>query len=526
MMANIGAEIEPSFGNMLLEAIAKHGERVAIIDKSERLTYPELGNRIADALERFRALGLSPGDTIAQLSGNSISLYATMAAAYIGGFRSITLHAMGGVDDHRYILDDSGAKLFICDAVHAKRAEELASNNWQGTILRSHGENLVFPDFWAGKNAGVARLPQHAAARPEDIIRLAYTGGTTGKPKGVMLSDRAMAANLRMALAGIDWPDNTLYLCPAPISHGGGSIVAPTLVRGGTVILQDRFSTEQFLADLSRYRATVTWLVPTMVQALLDEPRLEQSDRSSLETLIYSGAPMSPARIREALDKLGPILFQCYGQTEAPNTILRLTRADHKDCDEYRLSSAGKPFPGIEVSILRDDGQPAGPEEAGEICVRGNLLMSGYWNKQEATAGALQDGWLRTGDIALIDPTGYYHIVDRKKDMVITGGFNVYPKEIEDVLATHPAVQAAAVIGVPDSKWGEAVHALVVLRDGRSATEADLQDCVRSAKGSVHTPKSIEFVESLPLTALGKPDKQALRSRHAKLSSTGGISTD
>jgi fatty-acyl-CoA synthase len=251
-----------------------------------------------------------------------------------------------------------------------------------------------------------------------------------------------------------------------------------------------------------------------MIYTLLDHARTRTIDFSHLHCLTYGAAPMTPARIREAMNVFGPVLVQGYGQTEAPNTLLTLTREDHLSPDDRRLASAGRPYPGITLAVLDAEDQPVRQGEVGEICVRGSLVMSGYWKQPEQTAEALRNGWLHTGDMAWQDEEGYFYIVDRKKDMIISGGFNVYPKEIENVIASHDAVAAVAVIGVPDPKWGEAVKAVVVLRPDASVDAAQLIALVRERKGPVAAPKSVDFVEGLPLTALGKPDKKALRARY------------
>jgi fatty-acyl-CoA synthase len=223
---------------------------------------------------------------------------------------------------------------------------------------------------------------------------------------------------------------------------------------------------------------------------------------------------MTPARIREAISRIGPVLAQSYGQTECPSNILHLTAEDHCRADVDTLASAGMPYPGVTVALLDANDQPVEPGEVGELCVRSPLVMDGYWKQPEQTAEALRNGWLHTGDMARRDSHGYYYLVDRRKDMVISGGFNVYPKEIEDVIAQHPSVAAVAVIGVPDERWGEAVKAVVVIRPDVRVGPEELRELVRHAKGAVCTPKTVDFVEALPLTPLGKPDKKALRERY------------
>jgi fatty-acyl-CoA synthase len=255
-------------------------------------------------------------------------------------------------------------------------------------------------------------------------------------------------------------------------------------------------------------------LVPVMLYILLDSPRATEADLSSLETIFYGASAISPTRLEEALTKWGPIFYQFYGQSEAPMTFTVLRKGEHDPSVPGRLASCGRPVPWAHVTLLDDEDHPVAEGEAGEICVRSPLVMSGYWQRPEQTAEVFSGGWLHTGDIGRFDKDGYLTIVDRKKDMVVTGGFNVFPREIEDVLATHPAVAQAAVIGVPDDRWGEAVKAVIVLRPDAVATEEELITLVKNAKGSVQTPKSIDFVDQIPCSALGKPDKKALRATY------------
>jgi fatty-acyl-CoA synthase len=274
------------------------------------------------------------------------------------------------------------------------------------------------------------------------------------------------------------------------------------------------FEPTAVLEAIQKYRITCVLLVPTMIYALLDHPRLKEYDLSSLEIIYYGASSISPSRLKEGIEKLGPIFFQFYGQAEAPMSVTTMRRAEHDPNDLRRLASCGRPVPWVRVALLDDDCNPVSDGEPGEICVQGPLLMSGYLNKPDQTADAFKAGWLQTGDVAVRDPDGFLRIVDRKKDMIVTGGFNVFPREVEDVLSSHPAVAAAAVIGVPHEKWGEAVKALVVLRQGAEASEAELIALVRDRKGVVQAPKSIDFVDQIPVSGLGKPDKKAIRARY------------
>ncbi|MEO8298308.1 MAG: AMP-binding protein [Burkholderiales bacterium] len=513
-----------TLAEMLIAALQRHAGKPAFIDDERVITYAEIGERVGQAIEVFRTLGLVPGDAVVQLVGNRSEAFVIMMACYVHGLRSVALQTLGGEDDQAFIIDDAQARLVLVDATYQARGVALQTRCGQAARWFSHGPAQGFDDFWALARTQVAQpLVCHGGA--EDVIRLAYTGGTTGRPKGVMLSNRSLVTYTLLVQAGIDWPQDVRLICTTPISHAAGSLILPTLLRGGLVVLQRGFDADAFIDAFERHRCNVTFLVPTLVYALLDHPRTRRTDWTEMHTLIYSAAPMAPVRVREALQVFGPCLVQLYGQTEAPNCVLALTQREHLLANDERLASAGRPLPGLSVALLDDTGQPVaangGSHAIGEICVRGPLLMSGYWGQPELTAQAFEGGWLHTGDMAWRDAQGYLYIVDRKKDMIISGGFNVYPKEVENVLTAHPAVAAAAVIGVPDAKWGEAVKAFVTLRPGHSTDEATLIALVRRAKGAVHTPKSIELTETLPLTALGKIDKKALRARYWSGSSRG-----
>jgi fatty-acyl-CoA synthase len=499
--------------DLILTAISRYADRVAFANDEATVTYRELGERISRIAQHFDSLGLKPGDTVAQLGVNRFEVFAIMAAIYMRGLRSVTLHAMGSEADHEFVLNDCDARIVVVDEYHRARGEALRVRCEKVHSWLSLG---AIPGHVELEQAirGYAPQPLKARGDAELVVRVAYTGGTTGQPKGVMLSNRALSANVVIDLAGKDWPAEVRYLCAAPISHGAGSVVIPTLVRGGCVTLVRSFSVDTLVDAIKKYDCNVTWLVPTMLYALLDSGRAGDVDWSKFHSLIYSAAPTSPTRIRQALEMLGPILIQSYGQTESPNSVLILNRHDHARLDDKQLSAAGLPYPLVRISLQDESGAEVADGERGEICVRGPLLMSGYLNRPAETEAALAGGWLHTGDIAYRAADGLYYIVDRKKDMIISGGFNVYPKEIEDAIAAHPAVAAAAVIGIPDPKWGEMVMAYVQLKDGCSATEEEITALVKAAKGAVAAPKRVAFVPSLPLTALSKVDKKALRSQH------------
>jgi fatty-acyl-CoA synthase len=312
-------------------------------------------------------------------------------------------------------------------------------------------------------------------------------------------------------------PVDPRTLIATPITHAGVLPVLPTLLRGGTVVLQAGFNPDKWLAAVEKHRVNYVFTIPTLLYALLDHigsdegGGLDRFDLSSLETVVYGASPMSPSRVDEAQQAFGKILLQAYGQTECTGMATTLLPSEH---DPLNRTSCGRAVAGSLVDVLDEDGLPMPAGSVGEICVQSRAVMSGYWKRPAETAEVLQHGWLRTGDMAFRSETGFFHIVDRKKDMVISGGFNLYPREIEDVLADDPTVSAAAVIGVPDPKWGEAIKAFVVARPGAVPDPEALIASVRARKGPHYAPKSIVVVDQLPMTKVGKVDKKVLRATY------------
>jgi fatty-acyl-CoA synthase len=282
-------------------------------------------------------------------------------------------------------------------------------------------------------------------------------------------------------------------------------------MRGGTVHMLKGFDPEAVLRTIERERINFTLFVPTMVYVLLDHPAMATTDLTSLELVLYGASPMSPSRLVEGIERIGPVFSQLYGQTECyPVSVLR--KADHDPKQPDLFLSCGFPIAACDVKILDEDDNEAATGEPGEICVRAPHVMAEYWNRPEQTAETLKNGWLHTGDIARADERGYLFILDRKKDMIVSGGFNIFPRDVEDVLTGHADVAMCAVVGVPDDKWGEAVTAIIVLRDGARPSAEELIGLVKARKGSAHAPKHIQFVSELPMTGVGKIDKKALRA--------------
>ena len=436
----------------------------------------------------------------------------TAAAAMIGA-RITAMHPLGSADDHAYILQDAGIQALCFDpSGHATRARALAERV-PGLRLLALGPSDLADDLVAD---AVSRPPAPLVprARADDIAGLTYTGGTSGRPKGVMSTHRVRVTMTMTELAEWDWPREPRFLAITPITHAAGAIVPPVLLRSGTVIVERGFDASRFAALVATHRATMTFVVPTMIYRLLDEPGLDAAALAGLEVVIYGAAPISPARLAEAVRRFGPVFMQLYGQTEAPNAITALRRADH-DPDRHpeRLASCGVPIGPSRVALLDEDGREVPRGEVGEICVRGPLVTAGYWNRPEETAHAYRHGWLHTGDMCRFDADGFLYLVGRKKELIKSGGENVYPREVEEALAAHPAVVDCSVFGVPHEYWGEAVKAAVVLRDGASASPRELAEWCRDRIAGYKRPRYVEIIAAIPRSEIGKVQKLELAAR-------------
>ncbi|MCH9642395.1 MAG: fatty-acid--CoA ligase FadD8 [Actinomycetia bacterium] len=513
-------------GHLTVGALKRHKDRPVLFLGDTTMTGGELADRISQYIQAFEALGAGTGAAVGLLSLNRPEVLMIIGAGQTQGFRRTALHPLGSLDDHAYVLSDAGVSTLIIDPNPMFVERALGLMQKVGSLRQILTIGPVPAEL---SDAGVAAVDLSAEAAkypptplvaadlpPDHIGGLTYTGGTTGKPKGVIGTTQSITTMTTVQLAEWEWPQNPRFLMCTPLSHAGAAFFTPVIVKGGELIVLKKFDPAEVLQVIEEQRITATMLVPSMMYALMDHPDSHTRDLSSLETVYYGASAMNPVRLAEAIRRFGPIFAQYYGQSEAPMVITYLSKAEH---DEKRLTSCGRPTLFARTALLGEDGKPVPQGQVGEICVSGPLLSGGYWNLPEETSRTFHDGWMHTGDLAREDSDGFWYIVDRTKDMIVTGGFNVFPREVEDVVAEHPSIAQVCVIGTPDEKWGEAVTAVVVLRPETASDDAaiaamtaEIQASVKELKGSVQSPKQVIVVDSLPVTALGKPDKKAVRA--------------
>ncbi|MCP3474458.1 AMP-binding protein [Bradyrhizobium sp. CCGUVB1N3] len=472
----------------------------------------QLSYRIARGLARS---GIAAGDKVAILSGNDPVAFACVFGISRAGAVWCPINPRNEAAENKFILDGFDCSLLLFHSSFAPMVEAVRSELPKLHALVCLDAELPFAPSFDSWLAGLA--DDHYQREPiDDLVMLPGTGGTTGKPKGVMLSGRNIEAMTALTLMGYPFRGRPVYLALAPLTHAAGVLCFPIMTLGGRIVIMPHPDIGEFLTLIARFSVTHTFLPPTVIYMLLDHPKLGSSDLASLQCFWYGAAPISAARLEQALQRIGP-MAQLFGQTEAPMMISMLPPDGHYNPDSsiarQRLASAGRISPLVTAGIMDGDGNLLPTGQRGEIVVRGSLVMDGYYKNPEATAEVSAHGWHHTGDIGHIDGDGYLYIVDRAKDMIITGGFNVYSIEVENALRAHEAVQDCAVIGLPDPKWGERIVAVVQPRAGHSIDPAALAAFVKQQIGSVKTPKQIEIWDDLPRSKVGKVLKPDIRAR-------------
>jgi acyl-CoA synthetase (AMP-forming)/AMP-acid ligase II len=469
--------------------------------------------RVARALARS---GVRPGDSVAVLSGNDPAAFACVFGIARAGAVWCPVNPRNEAEENRELLELFGCTTLLYAAAFTPLVSKIRDRLPALTTLVCL-DSLTAPDPSLAE--WVDREPDsfEDVEPTGDVVMLVGTGGTTGRPKGVRLTDRNLEAMSALTLMSYPFSGRPVYLALAPLTHAAGVLCFPVMALGGEIVVMPAPDLGEFLALVARHRVTHTFLPPTLIYMLLAQPELDAADLSSMQCLWYGAAPMAPDRLEEAITRIGPVLGQLFGQSEAPMMISTLAPADHLRADGSlaveRFGSAGRPTPLVTVAIMSADGELLPHGERGEVVVRGSLVMAGYHRDPAATAEASRFGWHHTGDIGYLDADGFLYLVDRAKDMIISGGFNVYSAEVERALMAHPGVQDCAVIGLPDPKWGERVVAVVQLRSGAAADAPELQAFAKERIGSVKAPKQVEIWPDLPRSKIGKVVKPEIRAR-------------
>ncbi len=458
--------------------------------------------------------GVRPGDKVAILSANDPVSFSCVFGIARAGAVWCPVNPRNEAAENRDLLDLMDCTGLLFQSSFAPLVERIVPDLPKLTTLVCLDGDAPGAVPFARWLADLPTAPWEAPT-VDDVVMIAGTGGTTGTPKGVVLTGHNLEAMTAITLMSYPFDGRPTYLAFAPLTHAAGVLCFPVLTLGGEIVVMPKPDVGELIAHIDRHRVTHTFLPPTLIYLMLDHPDLAGADLGSLRCLWYGAAPMSADRLATAVTRLGPVLGQLFGQTEAPMMISTLAPRDHVHADGTlaveRFTSAGRPSPLVTVAIMDEAGRLLGPGERGEIVIRGSLVMAEYYKDPAATADVSRHGWHHTGDIGYLDDQHYLYIVDRAKDMIITGGFNVYSAEVEQAVMAHPAVRDCAVVGLPDDKWGERVTAVLELHAGRAVDPAELRAFVKDRVGSVKTPKQVEVWAELPRSKVGKVLKTEVR---------------
>lgn len=491
--------------DLLVKAARAWPESVAIQDGQRTLTFTQLlaqANALAASIQQITGL---KRPRVAVLSPNSLEMAIGIMAIHAGGFWLIPLNPRDAAAEVERQVALAKPDLFILDPA---LAEGFNAGGKPVIHSRKHGDAPSIESL-VQQHAGC--MPVFVCTDPSEPNAIKFTGGSSGKPKAVVQSFRTVNTVAATVATAFDLKSDEVYLLTAPMTHGAGAFMLPVLSRGGRCVIIDKLRPSSIADALEHYKATMTWMPPTLLYMLMDVPGIASQDFSTLRHLIWSGAPATPEKFRQARALFGNVVESAYGQAEA-SSVATVLRA-HDIVDDTVLASVGKPTLLSHVEIMAPDGRILPVGESGEIVIRSDLRMIEYLEMPEVTARTIVDGWVHTGDIGLFDDRGYLFIKGRLRDVVITGGFNVYPLDVEDVLCRNDAVQEAVVFGVPDDKWGERVEAAITLRPGASADPQALIEFVRGQLGPVKTPKVIHIVADLPRSVVGKVQRREVRAQ-------------
>lgn len=523
MLEDVLITPSPTVSELMLRSYRRYADRPAVEDGTRSLTYGELHREARSVAAGLTAAGAAPGDRVMLIGLNSVDWVVVDHACYLGGFVRVAPLTRLHPKELAQIAADSEPVVLLADRawLDASGTDFLPPS--VTSIVTINGSALPgtipFADLLATRPSGDEEL---VFRRPDDAAWLLFTSGSTGLPKGVELSDRAVGAMTRNILEALpDLGTDDVMLHTAPLSHFSGALGLGVFAAGGLNLLHLTFERDDVVAALNGGRLSLLALVPTQITILTDD-LLQRSaagspvDTSSLRGIVYAGSAIAPDRLARAQQLFGPIMTQFYGASESPMPMTRLLAEEHVDTVGSsglpRLASAGRPSRFVGIRVVGPDGEPLPTGESGEIQCRGEQVMTGYWRNAEASSEVLDaDGWLSTGDVGLIDDDGYLFIVDRRKDMIVSGGFNVFPREVENVISTMAQVREVAVVGAPSEKWGEQITAVVSLQPGATLVEADVVAHCREAIAGYKVPKTVLFVDDLPKSGVGKIQKNVIR---------------
>jgi acyl-CoA synthetase (AMP-forming)/AMP-acid ligase II len=504
-------------GIFLAKAAARFPDQISVVSGAVRLTNREFLRRVYQVGNALLGLGLKRGDRVALLFNNCHQALESFFGITCAGLVVVPMNARNSLKEHLYVLSHSECRAVIAGRDFARDVDSLVSEvpTLAHAIYvggRGQHSGLDYESLLAGSSGTEPSI----ALSGNDLISLRYTSGTTGHPKGVLHDHKSNVAILYNILIDdfrIERGD-TIVL-PGPITHASGFMILPHLLRGGRVILLPGFDPLQMLEVIQEEKVTSLYLVPTMIAMLLAHPDIQGFDLSSLRTIRYGASPISPSVLARGIECFGNIFVQAYGLTEGGMLLTLLSKEDHildgSEQSLQKIRSVGREVTSVRVAIMDEQNTVLSPGSEGEIVVQSEQNMREYFLDADATAKALQGGWLHTRDMGFIDECGYVHLLDRKEDMIISGGFNIYPKEVEDALLSHPAVLEAAVFGMPHDIWGEAVKAVVSLKPGMVAQEEELIAHCKKNLASFKKPKSIDFRPELPKNSYGKILRRKLR---------------
>ncbi len=496
-------------------------DNLAVVDESGRYLVKEVYSRANQLAHALAKLGNKKGDRMAIVCRNCVEYIEADFAIYKSGLIRVALNPRLSPKEILTMLNDSGTRALLISSDHADMVEkirpELKTVHHIIVIGKPRQGMMEFHELIENEpnDFPVVDLDEN------DIALLFYTGGTTGIPKGAMHTHKSVIT-VTMNLMGeaFHLTSKDAFLSAGTLAHANGYRVLPAWLKGARNVLTNGFEPKDVLETIQKEKITIVTTVPTTLQRLCEFPDTDKYDLSSLRLITYGAAPTPLELLKKALTIFGKRLAQIYGQAEAPITVALLRPEEHfpdgegTEAQVKRLASVGRPYPNVEVRVVNNEGKEVKPGEVGEITVRSPHCMVGYWNRPDATTETLRNGWIYTGDLATVDDRDYIFIVDRAKDIIISGGYNVYAREVEEVLYTHPAVREAAVIGVPDEKWGEAVKAIVALKPSAKTTEKELIDYCKQHMTSYKKPQSIEFMPELPKSAVGKILKREMKEKY------------